>query len=192
MITCGDARLAERIRRIRSGGITRDFAGSRGGYDYMATEIGSNHHLTELQAALGLVQLGRCSEFIRQRERAGQRMLRRLSALGDRVHLPVHPQGSSWNLFIVEVESTERQWILEELRDHGVNAHVHYPLLHRQPVFNAAADETRLPSAVQYEARALTLPLFADITEHQIECVADALAACLERTGSKAKIGTLR
>ena len=60
MITTHDPELAERLRIIRSGGFTRDFPGARGRFDFQVDAIGSNHHLTELQAALGLVQLQRC------------------------------------------------------------------------------------------------------------------------------------
>jgi len=193
LVTCADASLAERMRRIRSGGVTRDFEESRGGYDFLATEVGSNFHMTELQAALGLAQLPRTDELVRKRKRAAKRLLNRLAPFRDRLGLPVHPEGSSWNLFIVELrgerlDGSVRDQLIGELHDRGVAAHVHYPLLHRQPIFQSSADELRLTSAVRYERRALTLPLFADITDSQIDFVANAVAASLETIYPKAKM----
>ncbi len=184
LLTCADVDLAERLRRIRSGGITRDFEGSRGAYDYLATEVGSNFHMTELSAALGLVQLGRLGELLAWRRAAFDRILAALQPLKDELDLPVHPAGSSHNLFVVEltgdpVASGRRDSILEFLRGNGVMAHMHYPLLHRQPVFRTAGAPPTLPVAERYEACALTLPLFPAITPEQIARVAEALTRAL-------------
>lgn len=184
LVTTEDPELAERLRRIRSGGITREFAESRGGYDYLATEVGSNYHLTELQAALGLVQLDRLDELLGRRWHAANLLLAELQSI-EGLALPEHPHGSSWNLFIVELQDADgdrRDRVLELLREKGVGAHVHYPLLHRQPVFGCELDDSRFPGAVRYFDGALTLPLFADLEPAQIKRVARALGEALEST----------
>ena len=184
LVTTADPELADRLRRIRSGGITRDFSESRGAYDYLATDIGSNYHLTELQAALGLAQLDRLDDLLERRRRAAARLLEELRPL-EGLLLPKHPSGSSWNLFIVEIPDADgerRDRVLGLLRERGVHAHVHYPLLHRQPVFGFDGDESGFEHADRYFRGALTLPLFADIEPHQIARVARALEEVLELT----------
>lgn len=187
LLTCADPGLAERLRRIRSGGITRDFEGSRGRYDFRATDLGGNHHLSELHAALGLVQLGRLDRLLELRRGAARALGERLAELGANVLLPTHPQGSSWNLFIVRLPdegspaevAARRDELLTRLQSQRIATHVHYPLLHRQPVFRAPGARRRFPQAERYERTALSLPLFPGMTAAEIERVAAALAAAL-------------
>ena len=65
--------------------------------------------------------------------------MNRLNAIPS-LDLPQHPAGSSWNLFIVELtgdatDSQERDQLIHDLRERGILAHMHYPLLHTQPLF---------------------------------------------------------
>lgn len=183
MLTCKDHDLAERLRRIRSGGMTRDFDGSRGNFDFQVVDLGSNYHLSELHAAIGLVQLDRTDEFLRKRVEIAQQITERLKPFEGRLRLPQHPTGSSWNLYVVELEgdamdSSERDGLLRSLAEAGVSAHLHYPLLHKQPLF--AIDSVRsYPVAERYERRAFTLPLFPELTQSQIDRIASALETAL-------------
>ena len=185
LVTTADDVLAERMRRIRSGGITRSFAGSRGSHDYLATEIGGNFHLSELQAALGLVQIDRVDAFLTRRRDAWDRLLDALESLSGELLFPNHLGGSSHNLFIVELaedggSADRRDAVLAHLGSEGIGASLHYPLLHRQPVF-ARSPRAQVPNAERFEARALTLPLFPSITDDEIRRVAHALSEALVR-----------
>ncbi|MEO0652742.1 MAG: DegT/DnrJ/EryC1/StrS family aminotransferase, partial [Planctomycetota bacterium] len=192
LLTTSNAPLAERLRRIRSGGLTRDFDGSRGGWDCLATEVGGNFHLNELSAAIGLVQLERVDELLELRAQAYADLYDALEPLASagRLARPTHPAGSSHNLFVVELEERfDRDAVLRGLADEQVRAHVHYPLLHRQPVFASQATDRQalLWPEASYEVaechveRALSLPLFAGLTQDQIDQVATALERVLER-----------
>ena len=186
MITTRDPALAERLRIVRSGGFTRDFPGARGRFDFQVHAIGSNHHLTELQAALGLVQLKQLSHFVAQRKTHGEALMERLAAIPS-IILPQHPAGSSWNLFIVELagdaaDSQARDQLIHDLRERGILAHMHYPLLHTQPLFQAHGHASKsLPVAERYDRRALTLPLFVALTPPEIQRIGDTLQELLER-----------
>jgi len=188
LICCEDDRVAERIRVIRSGGVTRDFAGSRGRWDIQVNEIGSNYHMSELQAALGCVQLERLDELIAQRKVNGTAMRTALAdAVGEELLLPVHTVGSSWNLFIAELagdkSAADRDLLLSELGSRGIRAHVHYPLLHKQPVFaRDVEDFQRFPVAERYVRRAFTLPLYPDLTGGEIYRIVAAIEVALLST----------
>lgn len=195
LLTTDDPELGERLRRVRSGGLTREFEGSRGRWDVLATDVGGNYHMTELSAALGLVQLQRLDALLDLRRQAFERLGQALAPLADRLILPRHPAGSCHNLFIVELRGGSRDASIAKLREEGVAAHVHYPLLHRQPVFGPSTDEPdgstehagqgalfgapTFPVAERYVERALSLPLFAGITDGQIRHVALALERAL-------------
>ena len=99
----------------------------------------------------------------------------------------MHPEGSSWNLFIVELTgeatSTDRDLLIAELGSRGVRAHVHYPLLHRQPVFARDVESyQRFPVAERYVRRAFTLPLFPDLTGEDIYRIVAAVEVALFST----------
>jgi dTDP-4-amino-4,6-dideoxygalactose transaminase len=184
MLTCQDAQLAERLRRIRSGGITRDFEGSRGGFDFQATDLGSNYHLSEIHAAIGLVQLTRLDGMLQDRARLAGVMSEKLGPYSQVLDLPDQPQGSCWNLYVVQLagdapDSSERDVLLASLSDQNIAAHLHYPLLHKQPLFVTGQQSGPFPIAERYERRALTLPLFPELRIDQIERVADALGQSL-------------
>ncbi len=184
LLTCADAELAERLRCIRSGGIVRDFKGTRGRYDFQVAELGSNHHLSELHAAMGLVQLDRLDDLIGRRRALALELTAALAPHAENLELPEHPPGSCWNLYITELagthpNSSRRDALLARLSDAGISAHVHYPLLHTQPLFAAEHGGRRLPIAERYERRALTLPLFPELTGEAITRVAQALGRAL-------------
>ena len=190
LITCEDGELAGRLRRMRSGGLSRCFEGSRGPWDYRSRELGSNYHMTELQAALGLAQLQRMEELIQRRRRAGSALLEQLAEQSGLL-LPDQPSGSCWNLCIVELPDTDaarRDRIVAHMQTAGIGVHVHYPLLHRQPVFDALDFEDRVPVATAYFERCLSLPLFPDLTSPQIERITQGLGEALEHLPSTAPL----
>jgi len=185
LVTCADREVAERMRRIRNGGITREFDSSRGLFDYLATGVGNDYTLNELSAALGLVQIDRLEELLERRWTAWDVLLESLARLQGELEFPDHPTGSSHNLFVVllagdSVTSARRNGILEYLCERGVLAGFHYPLLHRQPVFASHEAPADLAVAQRYERRALTLPLFPSITSEEIERTARTLSAALD------------
>jgi UDP-4-amino-4-deoxy-L-arabinose-oxoglutarate aminotransferase len=184
LLTCEDGRLAERLACIRSGGVTRGFEGSRGGFDVRFSELGSNHHLSEIHAALGLVQLDRLDDLIARRREAARELTDALGPHAHALELPQHPPGSCWNLYIALLAgdaqgSDPRDGMLAHLSEAGIAAHLHYPLLHRQPLFAPYAGQRSFPVAERYERRALTLPLFPELTPAQIARVAGAVGEAL-------------
>src|SRR4029077_14789958 len=72
MLTTDDAGLADRLRLLRFHGIARDAwsrYGARGTPDYEIVELGFKYNMTDIQAALGIVQLARLEEFVKARTR---------------------------------------------------------------------------------------------------------------------------
>ncbi|MCL4156533.1 UNVERIFIED_CONTAM: hypothetical protein GTU68_000588 [Idotea baltica] len=184
LVVCEDDAIAKRMRSIRSGGIEREFSGSRGGFDFEVDELGSNYHLSELHAAIGLVQLDRLEEFVQERRRLAQVITEQLRGFGDALILPEHPEGSCWNLFVVELnidaeDSATRDALIAAMSAAGIAVHVHYPLLHEQPLFASAPPSGPFPIAERYERRAFTLPLFPGLRPEQITRVVSALGEIL-------------
>lgn len=186
MVTTSDPRLDERLRVLRAGGMTRDFPTSRGPWDFQVSLEGGNHHLSELQAALGIAQLEKVDDLLRRRRGCVQIYEALLARSDAPWELPEHPEGSACNLYIIQLPDSPggalRNEVARRLREDGVHCAVHYALLHRQPLFTAGVHETRLPDSERYERRALTLPLYPGLGEGEQALVArklgEAVAFC--------------
>lgn len=188
MLTTQDPHLAERLRRLRSHGITRDPAAmteaSHGPWYYQQLELGFNYRMTDLQAALGFSQLQRLEAFVARRRALAERYDELLADLP--LRLPGRQEGadSAWHLYPVRlrldaIRRSHRE-VFEGLRAAGIGVNLHYIPVHLQPHYQrlgfAPGD---LPEAERYYAEALSLPLFHGMTDDQQERVVQALTALL-------------
>lgn len=207
MVTCRSREVADRLRRLRSHGITRDrdrfaradaatsAAGGPNPWYYEAMETGFNYRLSDLQAALGASQLARLERFKAQRQALFARYARRLEtardAVRDRVSLIGRVDGCDpcWHLGVVQIDfsrlALDRAALMEELRARGVGSQVHYIPLHHHPALGPDAHPAvhtvpRLDGAAHYYATSLSLPLFHDMTQADVDRACDALFDLIE------------
>ena len=187
MVTSQDPKLANRLRLLRSHGMTRTAADfehpSEGAWYYEQHELGFNYRLTEIQAALGLSQLQRMDQLQEQRIALADRydtMLRGLPLL-----LPARQPDrvSSWHLYAVEVADgarNSRAEVFRALREAQIGANVHYIPVHWQPYYERLGFQRGdYPAAENYYRRAVSLPLFPALTPEKQQRVVDVLAKAL-------------
>jgi dTDP-4-amino-4,6-dideoxygalactose transaminase len=179
MLVTDDEALAERLRLLRSHGMTTLTWDRHRGHasDYDVVLPGFNYRLDELRAAVGLRQLAKLAV---ENEARGRIVARYRSALaGTRgVTMPFGEGGdrtSSHHLAVVVLpEGTDRLAVREAMNGRGVQTSVHYPPIHG---FSAYRERSRrpLPQTDAIAGRLLTLPLFGRLTEEQVELVIEAL-----------------
>jgi UDP-4-amino-4,6-dideoxy-N-acetyl-beta-L-altrosamine transaminase len=180
--------LYDKLIRLRTHGITRNPAlmtRNDGPWYYEQLELGSHYRLTDFQAALGRSQLKRLDEFITRRQQLANRYNQLLSDLP--LTLPwQHPDGqSSWHLYVVrlkldQIRKTHRQ-VFEELRAAGIGVNLHYIPVHLQPDYRALGFQPGMfPEAEAYYREALSLPMFASLTEAEQDQVVNALRHILK------------
>lgn len=184
-----DAVLANRMALFRSHGITRDAAemthASDGPWYYQQIELGFNYRMTELQAALGLSQMARLDQYVTRRHQLAQQFDERLAELP--VTIPwQHPLGySGLHLYVIRLQldkigKTHRQ-VFESLRDQGVGVNLHYIPVHTQPHYQHMGFKLGdFPAAECYYAEAISLPMYATLTDEQQDAVISALARALQ------------
>lgn len=187
MCLTNDDGLASALRLLRTHGITRDpemmVNPSDGPFYYEQVTLGYNYRITDLQAALGQSQLSRLPTRHADRERLSRRYDELLAR--HRVKLPARVSGyvSAHHLYVVEIldESIKRLAVFEYMRQHNIGVNVHYIPVHLQP------DYTRLgfargqfPASEQYYDRAITIPLFPEMTDAQQSRVVDTLISGLQ------------
>jgi len=181
-----DAALASRIRLLQSHGITRDparmsMSGTVGPWYYEQIALGYNYRLTDIQAALGLSQLRRLSQFISDRQVIADRYSELLA------DLPVttpwqHPDGrSALHLYIVRLDldriAKSQVEVFNAMRAAGIGVNLHYIPVYRQPYYQQLGFRSGYcPQAERYYAEAMTLPLFPAMTVGQQQSVVGALA----------------
>ena len=184
MALTNDARLAERMALFRSHGMTREPAQmSRepdGPWYYEQIELGFNYRITELQAALGLSQAARLHSYVRRRHDLARRYDEHLAGLPLTVPWQ-HPDCySGLHLYVVRVEAARRRTVFDALRAQGIGVNVHYIPVYRQPYFQRLGDVgDTFPEAERYYAEAISLPMYAALTEDQQDRVIDALTETL-------------
>jgi UDP-4-amino-4,6-dideoxy-N-acetyl-beta-L-altrosamine transaminase len=185
MATTNDAALASRMATLRTHGITRDpqqmIGESQGPWYYQQIALGLNYRMTDIQAALGASQLTRLSQFVERRRELARRYDELLA------RMPVtrpwqHPDTrSAWHLYVVRVEQRRtgraRRDVFEGLRKAGIGVNVHYIPVHLQPYYRDLGFRAGMfPEAERYYDEAITLPLFATMTDAEQDTVVSALA----------------
>lgn len=160
-----DDDLALVLRQIASHGQDRR---------YHHIRVGVNSRLDTLQAAVVLSKMTVFEADIAGRQRAAALYDKHLHARGFTA-TPTILQGniSAWAQYTIQVDN--RDQVLEALKDKGIPTAVHYPLpLNRQP---AVADpDAVLPVGDAAAARVMSLPMHPDLTEEEVERVAEAVA----------------
>jgi UDP-4-amino-4,6-dideoxy-N-acetyl-beta-L-altrosamine transaminase len=180
--------LAKRMSRLRTHGITREPEEMEGECDgswyYQMVELGWNYRMTEVQAALGVSQMSRLQEFVTRRGSLADRYDLLLADSG--LLLPKrHPlTKSSWHLYVIgwneERTGKSRRAAFEELRAKGVGVNVHYIPVHLQPYYRRLGfSEGQFPVAEQYYKNALSIPLYAGMSDATQDRVIAALASTL-------------
>ena len=180
MVATADDGLAERIRLLRSHGMTAlswdRIRGHAAGYDVVA--LGYNYRLDEPRAAIGLRRLQRLDADNDRRRELDARYRAALDGIVSCAS-PASPGASSaHHLFTVVLpEEVAREDFRRRLADRGIQTSVHYPPVHR---FSAHAGRHQaLPVTETYADRTVTLPLFAHMTDRQQDLVTEAVAAAV-------------
>jgi len=194
MVACGSGEVAERLRSERNQGRAPDM----GWLDH--DRLGFNYRLTEVQAAIGIGQLERAGELLASRARVAGLYREALAAHngeaageGDEAGLvlPCADRGDerrSWFVYVVQLpESSDRDAVIADLDQRGIASKAYLPCIHLMPFYRErfGFEEGEFPVAERVASRSLALPFFPQMSESQVERVAEALGEALgERTWS--------
>lgn len=176
--------LADRLRKLRTHGITRERADlqhpAHGPWYYEQQDLGFNYRMTDIQAALGASQFRRIDAFVERRHAIAECYD---AALKD---FPLvtpwqDPQGrSSLHLYVIRLDlgktAKSHRAVFEELRAAGIGVNLHYMPVYLQPYYAKLGFKPGLcPEAERYYAEAISLPLYPDLTSEQQDRVIEAL-----------------
>jgi len=179
--------FAENMRSLRSHGITRDtelmLQEPDGPWYYEQLSLGFNYRMTELQAALGLSQLGKLNKFVNKRHEIAEKYTKELANLP--ITLPTQHKEtySSYHLYPILIDQDSpitRHDLFLELRKEGVGVNVHYIPVHLQPYYkNLGFVSGTYPVAEDYYLRTISIPIFYGLTEKQQNFIIEKLTSLL-------------
>lgn len=177
-LVVNDAQEAAAVERLRFHGIRRLADGTRD-----VTQAGSKCNLSDVSARLGLAQLARLDEWCRRREALAGRYFERLA--GDDLLTPerLAPRpnpGHSWNMFTVLLPLDEmrltRKALMDALHAEGIGTGISYEAIHLTTLFRGKGfREGQFPVSERIARETLTLPLFPEMADDDVDRVCEAL-----------------
>ena len=185
MVTSEDEELSERMRRLCLHGISNDAWGryaERGSWYYEVLDRGFKYNMSDIQAAMGVVQLRRLESFIETRRRYAS-MYNAAFADVDETELPPDCDACRhcWHLYAIRLNldrlNIDRAEFIRHLRQRGVGTSVHFIPVPLHPFFAALAQlpGNQCPRAMELYPRLISLPLYPAMTEEQVRYVGDAV-----------------
>jgi perosamine synthetase len=193
MVTTHDQAVAERLRRLREHGMNISAADRHRSQQPVIehyTEVGYNFRMTDIQAAVGLVQLRKLPKMVATRRRLAERygdMLSNIPGLLTAVD-PAYGQTNYQSFWMLLPDESEigRDQLIGLLADAGISARRGIMAAHLEPAYAGA--RASLPVTERMTSRSLILPLFHEMTYEQqddiVAVVRSALSCSPAMSGS--------
>jgi perosamine synthetase len=180
MITTSDVEVAERLRRLRQHAMSlSDMARHKSKNVAIETydEVGFNYRMTDMQAAIGIVQLGRLKKFLERRRYLAQRYTDGLQDVSW-MQCPVVPADcrhnyQSYMVRLLGSAGAKRDVIMQELLEKGISTRRAIMAIHREVPYQST--RWSLPQTDLVTDTGLILPLFHQMTETEQDYILDAV-----------------
>ncbi len=174
MITTDSDEIDEKLRLIRNHGEKAKYA---------SLMLGNNYRMPELEAAIGIVQLGKLPLFTAKRRQNAQQLSKMLEKT-KRLKLPIESESRqhSWYLYTVRLDGTEeeRNLIIKELKHKEISAEAYYVNpIHTMPFYNDNFGGCKLPETEKAAKQVFSIPVHPGVTSEQIEYIGRTLLGLL-------------
>ena len=184
MALTNDDEVATRMGLLRSHGITREPSlmthAMDGPWYYQQVALGFNYRMTDLQAALGVSQMTRLTQYVARRHEIAERYSELLADLP--LTLPwQHPDGySAYHLYVIRLRldqlTRSHLEVFESLRAKDIMVNLHYIPVHTQPYYQAMGFKPGdFPESERYYREAISIPMHPTLTDDDLQIVANSL-----------------
>ncbi len=181
MVVTDDIELAEEIKSLREVGRSNE-PGS-----YLHTCIGYSARMNTVNAAIGKIQLKCLDNWNEKRRKAAKKYSEDLEGVGDIILPPTNGKNVAvdpvWHLYVVRTKY--RDSLKSHLEKKGIQCGIHYPIpVHLQPAYRSLCfTEGICPNAEEWAQQVLSLPMYPNLSEEEIEyVVANVKAFYKQRT----------
>lgn len=172
MVTTNDDEIAEKIRMLRNHGQKER---------YLHTELGWNYRMTNIAAAIGLVQLKKLDRA-NNRRRENAEFYNNIFSEVSGIIIPYTDERAYHVYHQYTVQVPRRNKVIESLRNEGVGFGVYYPRgIHQQPVMQKLGFRAHLPVTERIVKSVLSIPVHPRLSEEDREKVAKALIKAVRK-----------
>ena len=184
-VVAKDPALAQRAAEFHNIGLIRDpdrfEITDQGPWHQEVHELGLNYRLTDIGSALGLSQLRRLQQFKQRRAEIKDRYDQALAGVaGVRVPVRRDDVDPAWHLYPLRVLDGRRREVFEKMRAAGIGVQVNYLPVYWHPVYARMGYRRGMcPHAEAFYAEELSLPMFPDLTDTQVDHVVEQLVEAL-------------
>ncbi len=168
VVTTDNDETAETVRMIRTHGEK---------VKYSSTILGTNYRMTEIQAAIGIVQLKKLPNFLDKRTRNANNLTTFLEK-NEKILLPpkVENRNPSWYLYTIRIKNAteeKRNSIIKQMHEKGIGAEAYYPTpVHHMQYYEQNFGRFNLPETDKAAKQVLSLPIHPSVTNEQVEFIA--------------------
>jgi perosamine synthetase len=164
MVTTNNSEWAERLRLSRNHG-QADL--------YHHVSLGYNWRITEMQAAMGVVQMTKLDGILERKRINASYLAERLAATSLKAPVCLPDRTHGYMLYTLLAETDNRDHILDGLARRSIEARIYFPPAHTQPIYSDRGAQLSVTEDVA--GRMLSVPFHAQMTDEEIDRVADAL-----------------
>lgn len=175
IVTSSNDLLDETLRMIRTHGEKAKYA---------SMMLGSNYRMSELQAAIGNVQLEKLPSFVAKRRQNAQQLTAILQK-NSRLVLPYETKDCqhSWYLYTARLKDgseIERNKLLDELKKQGIGAEAYYVNpVHQMPFYRENYGSVKLPQTDAASKQVFSLPIHPGVTAEQVDFIGKVVLSLL-------------
>ncbi|MGB9714868.1 MAG: DegT/DnrJ/EryC1/StrS family aminotransferase [Thermodesulfovibrionales bacterium] len=185
MLTTENNEWAEKIKILRLHGISKDAwkrYTNEGSWYYEVVDAGFKYNMTDIQAALGIAQLKKVDWMWERREMISERYSEAFNSMPEVI--PPHvktDRKSAWHLYVLklnlEMLKIGRNQFIEELRNRGITASVHFIPLYRHPYYKNmfGYNLSEFANSEWIYERIISLPIYPGMTSDNMEYVIEAV-----------------
>jgi len=184
MIVTNDEKIANLCKSMRN-------QGREEGDEWLYHKrLGYNYRMSELCAALGVVQMERIEEILKKREKVAQLYNRKLNNVkGIRIpSIAPYVTKMSWFVYVIRLEGKkftkeDRDEIIEELEDRGINCRNYFPPIHLEPFYVKMFDYKKgdFPITEKVSDLTIALPFSNNLTEKEIDYICNSLEKIINK-----------
>lgn len=170
MVTTSEKAFADRLRLLINHGQSEK---------YLHTRLGYNYRMTDIAAAIGLVQLKKLEKFNTRRRKNAEYYDSHISVKG--LVTPVVAPGMHhvYHQYVIRLTDEfpmKRADFLEYLKAKGIGTAVHYPIpIHRQPLYANALEPDTCPVSTSLASSVMSIPVHPLLDQKELTYISDAI-----------------
>lgn len=166
IITTNDTKVAERARMIRSHGSKQR---------YFHEMLGYNLRMTDISAAIGIVQLRKLDSFTKKRQRNAEYLSSGLQGI-EGITVPKVRNNCEHVFHQYTIRAKNRDELVTRLNQNGIGTGIYYPLpVHKQPFYQEMGYSDSFPESEQAADEVISLPVHPSVTQEDLDHIIEVI-----------------